>query len=69
MSDVSPVEKAKTELLPLLEMQRAAFEAEGEVAYETRIDRLDRCLALIVDNKEAICEAVKQASLTQQEKS
>lgn len=60
MSDVSPVEKAKTELLPLLEMQRAAFEAEGEVAYETRIDRLDRCLALIVDNKEAICEAVAQ---------
>ena len=60
MSDVSPVEKAKTELLPLLEMQRAAFEAEGEVAYETRIDRLDRCLALLVDNKEAICEAVAQ---------
>lgn len=58
MSDVSPVEKAKAELLPLLDMQRAAFEAEGEVAYETRIDRIDRCLALIVDNKEAICEAV-----------
>ena len=60
MSDVSPVEKAKAELLPLLDMQRAAFEAEGEVALETRIDRIDRCLALIVDNKEAICEAVAQ---------
>ena len=46
------------ELQVILDNQRRAFRAEGPVALATRIDRIDRCIALLVDNKEAICEAV-----------
>jgi len=42
----------------MLHNQRNAFRAEGEVSLATRIDRLDRCIALLVDNKDAISEAV-----------
>ena len=48
------------ELHNILHNQRNAFRAEGPVALATRIDRIDRCIALLVDNKEAICEAVNQ---------
>ncbi len=51
-------ENASTELQAVLEAQRAAFKAEGPVALETRIDRIDRCIAMLVDHREAICEAV-----------
>ncbi|MEH6552061.1 MAG: coniferyl aldehyde dehydrogenase, partial [Pseudomonadales bacterium] len=47
-----------TSLQTTLDRQRAAFMAEGEVKYETRIDRLDRALAMVVDNQDAIIEAV-----------
>lgn len=40
-----------------LERQRAAFLAEGAVPLETRIDRLDRCLTLLVDNQQALTDA------------
>ena len=46
------------ELHVILDNQRRAFRAEGPVALATRIDRIDRCIALLVDNKEAICDAV-----------
>ncbi|MFT7547036.1 MAG: coniferyl-aldehyde dehydrogenase, partial [Candidatus Azotimanducaceae bacterium] len=46
------------ELQVILDNQRRAFRAEGPVALATRIDRIDRCIALLVDNKEAICDAV-----------
>lgn len=46
------------ELQAVLESQRTAFKKEGPVALETRIDRLDRCIALLVDNQQAICEAI-----------
>ena len=36
----------------ILDNQRRAFQAEGPVALATRIDRIDRCIALLVDNKE-----------------
>ena len=49
---------AEAELNLILGNQRAAFKAEGPVALATRVDRIDRCIALLVDNKEAICEAV-----------
>ena len=49
---------ASVELQAILDNQRTAFRAEGPVALATRIDRIDRCIALLVDNKEAICEAV-----------
>jgi len=35
----------------LVELQRSMFRAEGEVTYSTRIDRLKRLKALIVENK------------------
>ena len=46
------------ELNRILEAQRSAFKAEGPVALETRVDRIDRCIAMLVDNQEAICAAV-----------
>ena len=49
---------ASAELLAVLDNQRTAFVHEGTVAAETRIDRIDRCIALLVDNQSAICEAV-----------
>ncbi|MFM7273725.1 MAG: aldehyde dehydrogenase family protein, partial [Gammaproteobacteria bacterium] len=42
----------------ILEKQRRAFQLEPHVEYGTRIDRLDRAIALLVDNQEAICEAL-----------
>jgi coniferyl-aldehyde dehydrogenase len=51
---------AAMELQAVLDNQRAAFKAEGPVALETRIDRIDRCIALLVDNQQAICEAVNK---------
>lgn len=51
---------AAAELHAILDNQRRAFRAEGPVALATRIDRIDRCIALLVDNKEAICDAVNR---------
>jgi coniferyl-aldehyde dehydrogenase len=51
---------ASADLQAVLDNQRHAFRAEGPVALATRIDRIDRCIALLVDNKEAICEAVNK---------
>jgi len=49
---------AAAALRAILDNQRRAFRAEGPVALATRVDRLDRCIALLVDNKAAICAAV-----------
>lgn len=49
---------ASADLLSILDIQRSAFKAEGPVQIETRIDRIDRCIALLVDNQPAICEAL-----------
>lgn len=51
---------AAIELQAILDSQRSAFKAEGPVALETRIDRIDRCIAMLVDNQHAICEAVNK---------
>jgi coniferyl-aldehyde dehydrogenase len=51
---------AAIELQAILDIQRSAFRREGPVALATRIDRIDRCIALLVDNKEAICDAVNE---------
>lgn len=48
------------ELQLTLDAQRKAFVAEGPVALETRIDRIERCIAMLVDNKEEICDAVNE---------
>jgi coniferyl-aldehyde dehydrogenase len=41
-----------------LHNQRSAFRTEGYVEYATRVDRIDRCIALLVDHRDALCEAV-----------
>jgi coniferyl-aldehyde dehydrogenase len=41
-----------------LERQRAAFFAEGPVSLETRMDRLDRCLEVLVDHQQELIDAV-----------
>lgn len=48
------------ELTRILEAQRAAFMREGTPSVETRISRLDRCIGLIVDHKDELCEAVNE---------
>jgi coniferyl-aldehyde dehydrogenase len=42
----------------LLHRQRTAFLQEGTPAYETRIDRMDRLIALLVDNRDQIVSAL-----------
>ena len=46
------------EQLPvLLDRQRRAFERNTVVTAETRIDRIDRVISLLVDNQQLLCEA------------
>ena len=47
-------------LKALIELQRSKFRAEGEVTYSTRIDRLKKLKALIVENKTAFAETTKR---------
>ena len=47
------------ELAALIALQKAQFRAEGEVTYATRIDRLKRLKALIIENKVAFANATK----------
>jgi len=42
----------------LLNRQRTAFAQEGAPTYETRIDRTNRLIALLVDNQDEIVRAV-----------
>ncbi|MGI9286274.1 MAG: coniferyl aldehyde dehydrogenase [Pseudomonadales bacterium] len=58
VEQASAVSDSSTELQDLLTLQRDAFLKEGHVAYNTRIDRLDRCISLLVDNQPAICDAL-----------
>ena len=46
----------------LVELQRSKFRAEGEVTYATRIDRLKRLKALIVENKIEFAKTTKRES-------
>ena len=47
-------------LTALLKLQRSKFRAEGEVTYATRIDRLKRLKALIIENKTAFAATTKR---------
>ena len=42
----------------LLNAQRNAYLAEGAVSAETRIDRLQRAIDLVFDNRDAIVDAL-----------
>ncbi len=44
----------------LLQKQRSAFVAEGFVSAPTRIDRLDRAISVLHDNRDAIADALEQ---------
>ena len=44
----------------LVELQRSKFRAEGEVTYSTRIDRLKRLKALIIENKIEFAKTTKR---------
>ena len=62
---------AEIELNRILEAQRSAFKAEGPVALETRVDRIDRCIAMLVDSDndffhghfELACSALHDANI------
>ena len=43
---------AEEKMLELLRLQRESYLAEGEVSAETRIDRLDRSIDVLVSNAE-----------------
>ena len=47
-------------LQALVELQKSKFRAEGDVTYATRIDRLKRLKALIVENKTQFAETTKR---------
>jgi coniferyl-aldehyde dehydrogenase len=47
-------------LTALLKLQRSKFRAEGEVTYATRIDRLKRLKALIIENKTEFAKTTKR---------
>ena len=49
---------AEEKMLELLRLQRESYLAEGEVSAETRIDRLDRTIDVLVANAEKISEAM-----------
>ena len=53
-------ELAGQNLNALVARQRSQFRAEGEVTYATRIDRLKRLKALIVENKTAFAKTTKR---------
>ena len=49
---------AEEKMLETLRLQRESYLAEGEVSAETRIDRLDRTINVLVTNAEKISEAM-----------
>ena len=48
----------EVQLKELLERQKTAFLADLPVSAETRIDRIDRSIALLVDQQDALCDAM-----------
>lgn len=50
----------RDELNALLERQRRAYLAEGEVSLATRVDRIDRAIGVLVDHKDRLVEAMRE---------
>jgi len=48
------------QLNPLLEQQRSAFLAEGQVTAKVRQDRLQRCIDLLVKYCDPLCDAISE---------
>jgi coniferyl-aldehyde dehydrogenase len=53
-----PVEQHSPELSAMLDRQRRAFLADGTPSVEIRLDRIDRLMALLLDNTDAFVEAM-----------
>lgn len=51
-------ETSRATMLELLDRQRADYLKQGEVAASTRIDRLDRAIALLVDHQQRLVDAL-----------
>ncbi|MFT5576549.1 MAG: coniferyl-aldehyde dehydrogenase [Bermanella sp.] len=60
MSTQPSIETVITPLQNIMDLQRSAFVREGEVALETRIDRINRCIAMLVDHQTEICDAINE---------
>ncbi|HSB97153.1 MAG TPA: coniferyl aldehyde dehydrogenase [Spongiibacteraceae bacterium] len=48
------------QIAALVERQRAAFNAAGQVSYAQRMDRLERCIKLLIEYKDQFCESIDQ---------
>ena len=60
MNDLSPNLAARAGLVATLDAQRAAFARGGAPSLSARRDALDRCIGLLVDHKDAICDALAE---------
>jgi len=60
MADAEPGNVNNDAMLAVLETQRAAFTAELPVSAATRKDRLTRLGKLLVDNADALCDAMSE---------
>lgn len=54
------VQTSKEEMLGILQKQKAVNISEGAPSAELRIDRLDRCIASLVSNKDRIVKALNE---------
>jgi len=59
-TDAAMKPTAPGELRTILDKQRAAFLRDGPPSAEVRIDRLDRCIGLLVDHQEEIADALNK---------
>ena len=67
MNSQSPLQQSEQQpqghsqrIAALVDNQRAAFNNAGRVSYEQRIDRLDRCIKLLLEYKDRFCESIDQ---------
>ena len=51
-------ETPEADIRRLVEQQKKAHIAEGPMTAERRIDLIDRCIAILVENKDAIVDAL-----------
>lgn len=54
----SPIDHASAEMQRVLQLQRKSFQAEGRVSVKTRVDRIERCIDLVFDNRDKLVDAM-----------
>ena len=60
LESFAPTIATPEKMRSLLDCQRAAFAREGTPTYEVRVDRTDRLIALMVENKDEIASALNE---------